>query len=739
MSYRLRARYIAKKRMAVIVTAFVLFTSLLLLNLFKLQCLQNTYYQNKVYEQITTSTKLRAKRGNIYDSHMNLLACEKTTWRIFVMAQDVKKRTKTTGTDYARVIAEGLATILELDYPFLYNKIKDSAVIDLTVASTVPEETYEKVLAFIRESHLESLVQTEAQSSRYYPNGTAFAHVLGFTGSDLQGLYGLEYQYDEELSGKDGSYLYAKDAGGNVLPTEYESFFPPENGYSLITTLDSYVQSVLEEEIEMIRVNHEVNNRVCGIVMNTADGSVLAMATTSPFNPNDPYTLDEVFEEKLIEAGYEEGSDEYRKYKKELLEIMWSNKAVSETYEPGSTFKIITVSTALALKVATMQDRFSCIGYYEVGGWHIKCHKIGGHGSNFTLAYGLQMSCNPTMMNLAERIGAANYYSYVEKFGYFQKSGIDLPSEARTIFHKLENIGATELATMSFGQRFKVSILDNFRPDIVIGSGGYVCFPVIFKAQTKHIKTVLHESNAIPGLAIRLLSKKADRVFYSFPGTEDYFCDKTNLVLTGMPVRSAFCELTKEDARSALHIKPDDFLIVSFGGSLGSKKMNEAILSILFEEKTKPHLRHIHGCGSHYFEELKKKAPSLCQRNAKVKIVPYIKDMPKWMKSADLVISRSGASTIAEIATAGVPAIFIPSPNVTGNHQYENAKRLKDKKAAILIEEKDLTPEILQKEIDKMQKEKEISKLLTTNLSCFSMKNASKKMVTEIEELIKTP
>jgi len=282
-------------------------------------------------------------------------------------------------------------------------------------------------------------------------------------------------------------------------------------------------------------------------------------------------------------------------------------------------------------------------------------------------------------------------------------------------------------------------ILDNFRPDIVIGSGGYVCFPVIFKAQMKHIKTVLHESNAIPGLAIRLLSKKADRVFYSFPGTEDCFCDKTNLVLTGMPVRSAFCELTKEDARSALHIKPDDFLIVSFGGSLGSEKMNEAILSILFEEKTKPHLRHIHGCGSQYFEELKKKAPSLCQRNAKVKIVPYIKDMPKWMKSADLVISRSGASTIAEIATAGVPAIFIPSPNVTGNHQYENAKRLKDKKAAILIEEKDLTPEILQKEIDKMQKEKEISKLLTTNLSCFSMKNASKKMVTEIEELIKTP
>lgn len=465
--------------MAVIVTAFVLFTSLLLLNLFKLQCLQNTYYQNKVYEQITTSTKLRAKRGNIYDSHMNLLACEKTTWRIFVMAQDVKKRTKTTGTDYARVIAEGLATILELDYPFLYNKIKDSAVIDLTVASTVPEETYEKVLAFIRESHLESLVQTEAQSSRYYPNGTAFAHVLGFTGSDLQGLYGLEYQYDEELSGKDGSYLYAKDAGGNVLPTEYESFFPPENGYSLITTLDSYVQSVLEEEIEMIRVNHEVNNRVCGIVMNTADGSVLAMATTSPFNPNDPYTLDEVFEEKLIEAGYEEGSDEYRKYKKELLEIMWSNKAVSETYEPGSTFKIITVSTALALKVATMQDRFSCIGYYEVGGWHIKCHKIGGHGSNFTLAYGLQMSCNPTMMNLAERIGAANYYSYVEKFGYFQKSGIDLPSEARTIFHKLENIGATELATMSFGQRFKVSIINHLKAIAVVANGGYEVTPHI--------------------------------------------------------------------------------------------------------------------------------------------------------------------------------------------------------------------------------------------------------------------
>ena len=236
---------------------------------------------------------------------------------------------------------------------------------------------------------LERMVFTEAQSSRYYPENTLAAHVLGFTGSDNQGLYGLEYYYDSTLRGVDGYYLYAKDANGNALDTEYSTYIPPTDGYSLVTTLDSYIQTELESQLESIVINHNVKNRVTGVVMDTSSGAILAMATSSPFNPNSPYELDELSEQKLALSGYIEGSEEYNAYKRELMNIMWSNKAISETYEPGSTFKIITVSTALETGAATLSDRFSCVGFYEVGGWHIKCHKITGHGSGFTLGYGL--------------------------------------------------------------------------------------------------------------------------------------------------------------------------------------------------------------------------------------------------------------------------------------------------------------------------------------------------------------
>jgi len=247
----------------------------------------------------------------------------------------------------------------------------------------------------------------------------------------------------------------------------------------LVTTLDSYLQSELERQLETIVKNHDVQNRVTGVVMNTETGAILAMATSSPFNPNSPYELDSLSMQKLLASGYAKDSEEYKKYKKELLEVMWSNKAVSETYEPGSTFKIVTVASALDLNVADMNDRFSCNGYHEVGGWHIKCHKTTGHGQGFTLAYGLQMSCNPTMMKLAEKIGAESFYDYVERFGYFEKTGIDLPSEAGTIFHKEENIGATELATASFGQRFKVSIINHLRAISAVANGGKLVTPYL--------------------------------------------------------------------------------------------------------------------------------------------------------------------------------------------------------------------------------------------------------------------
>ena len=486
------------KRASVLLISLALIACFLLFNVFKLDYVLYDYYKQKAFDQITTTSGLKAERGNIYDANMNLLATTETSWRVFVSTKEITARSKEDKIDYADVIAKGLADLLGLDAGNIYNKISNTNLLDVTIIKSADESEYNKIIKFADDNGLEDLILTEAQTSRYYPEGTLAAHVLGFTGSDNQGLYGLEYSYNSLLSGKDGYYTYAKDAAGNAMPGEYGGVCKATDGCSIVTTIDSYVQKELENQLELIRVNHSVSNRVTGIVMDTSTGAILAMATSSPFDPNDPFVLDEQSQEKLDNGGLEVGSDEYKAYKNELMQIMWSNKAVSETYEPGSTFKIITVSAALDLGVANVNDTFSCNGYHTVGGWRIKCHKTTGHGSGFTLAYGLQMSCNPTMMTLAERIGAESFYSYVEKYGYFEKTGIDLPSEARTIFHKLENIGSTELATASFGQRFKVTVIGQLTAIAAVANGGYLVEPyLVEKVVDSEGKTVSEHQTVV--------------------------------------------------------------------------------------------------------------------------------------------------------------------------------------------------------------------------------------------------
>ncbi len=494
---------ICKRRIIIVCTAFSLFLCYLFFNLFYLQYIMHDYYKQKTYDQITTSSVLKAERGKIYDSNMNILATDKTVWRIFVSTREINKAEKSGFAGCSELIAQGLSEILSIDKETLLTKIKNTSRLDVTVKRSISEEEYEKVLDFIIKNSLEELVFTEAQTSRYYPAETLAAHTLGFTGSDNNGLFGLEYYYDDVLAGEDGYYLYAKDANGNSLPTEYSEISPAKDGNSIVTTIDSYLQGELESILETIRINHSVTNRVTGIVMDTSTGAVLAMATSSPFNPNSPFILDSESEKKLAACGYAEGSEAYKQYKNELLQEMWSNKAVSQLYEPGSTFKIVTVSAALDSGAAEITDTFSCKGYHEVGGWRIKCHKVTGHGSGFSLAYGLQMSCNPTMMTIAERIGAESFYSYVEKFGYFEKTGIDLPGEASTIFHELENIGSTELATASFGQRFKVSIINQLTAVSAIANGGTLVTPyLVQKVVDAYGNTVSEHSVQIKGQVV---------------------------------------------------------------------------------------------------------------------------------------------------------------------------------------------------------------------------------------------
>lgn len=467
------------KRAGVVLLSFLLAAVVLLINIFRIDYFLYDYYREKTFDQITTSSKLKAERGVIYDRNMNELATSKTSWRIFISTKEIKKRSKKDKVDYAKIISDELSRTLSIDYESTYKKIYESKQLDVTIKKAASEDEYEAVTIMALEKGLEDLIFTEAQSTRYYPQETLAAHIMGFTGTDGQGLYGLEYQYNSILSGKDGYYLYAKDASGNAMPGEYITTIPKENGSSIVTTIDTYIQEQLETQLELIENNHAVTNRVTGIVMDTRTGAILAMASSSPFDPNSPFELDDKSIEKLENSNLIIGSNEYNTLKTELMQKMWANKAISEPYEPGSTFKIVTVSAALDLGVADMNDTFSCHGYHTVGGWRIKCHKTIGHGSGFTLAYGLQMSCNPTMMTLAERIGDDNFYEYVEKFGYFEKTGIDLPGEASTIFHAQDSIGPTELATASFGQRFKVTIISQLTAIAAVANGGYLVEPYV--------------------------------------------------------------------------------------------------------------------------------------------------------------------------------------------------------------------------------------------------------------------
>ncbi|MBQ7377168.1 MAG: PASTA domain-containing protein [Clostridia bacterium] len=466
-----------KRRSTALLLIFTIAALYLLATLFHMQLFGYEKYQKKVLDQITVGSALSAKRGEIYDRNGNLLATNKTVWRIWISPSVITNLQRSSNINYGRIISDGLSEILGIDAEHIYEKTQRSTTLDMTLLRGASEETKDRVLAFIAENDLAAMVHAEAGVARYYPNGTLASHVIGFTGSDNQGLFGLEYTYDEKLTGVDGKYVTAVDAYGGELPDEYSSYIPPTDGLTMVTTLDAYLQRELELQLQNALLESGARNRATGIVMNVKTGAILAMATAPSFDLNDPYTLDTASMEKLEGAGFSEDDAAYKSLKSQLLYTMWNNKAISEIYEPGSTFKIITSAMALEEKAVTPNDRFDCKGYLQIGGYRISCHKKTGHGHGFTFSYGLQQSCNPVLMQVAARVGAQKFYSYFSDFGYLTKTGVDLPSEALGLFHDPDAIGTTELATAAFGQRFKINPLQQIQAVAAVANGGVPVTP----------------------------------------------------------------------------------------------------------------------------------------------------------------------------------------------------------------------------------------------------------------------
>lgn len=484
--------------LAVVITAMLAF---LLIRILILQTVEYDRYQQKVIDQITTQTEVLANRGGIYDCNGVPLATNITTYRVFIAPSsiaDAQSEMNKNGenVNLGEMIADRLSELLGVSRDFVLQEVARTRYLDRTIKRNVSEATADQVRAFIQEKGLQRMIYLQATSTRYYPRSTLASHVLGFTGSDGTGLYGLEYSYNQLLAGTNGRIITARDARGNEMPYEYEEYIEAEDGYNLNTTLDVYVQSALEQQLENAYSASGGKNRAAGIVMDVNTGAVLGMAVYPAFDLNDPWTLDEDSETRLNSSEYLPGSEEYTKYKQELLLRMWSNKALTESYIPGSTFKVITASMALEEDVVKTDDSFNCPGYKEVLGHKIHCHKTTGHGT-LTFTQGIQQSCNPVLMSVGLRLGAEKFYSYLTSFGYREKTGIDLPGEGTSVVAAQSDFTDLDLAIYSFGQNFNVTLIQQITAVAAVANGGYLVTPHLLSSVTDREGNVIrsYETN----------------------------------------------------------------------------------------------------------------------------------------------------------------------------------------------------------------------------------------------------
>jgi len=496
------------RRLVITFAFFLVVATVIVGRLADYQLKMHEYYQSKVLNQLTIQTEVTPERGNILDTNGNLLATNKTVYNVIlspadiirVINDDTEKNSDTksdndvyytyddeeygihfSGDRLDELIAEVLSKYLDVDRTLIIEKAAKENRYYEVVKNNVDTELAKKIENFIAEFELKKQIYFVASAKRYYPLSDLASHVIGFTNSEGVGIYGLEAYYNNVLEGTSGRYILAQDGSRNDMPFEYERLIEAENGYNIVTTIDIYIQYELENQLKKTYIESGAGERVCGIVIDVNTGGILAMATYPSFDLNNPYQLDEYSAVKL--EGLTKGSDEYTKLYYDLLYKMWKNKAITETYEPGSTFKIITTAMALEQGVVTPESPFYCSGELLVEGWSdpINCHLHSGHGA-VTFRVGLQQSCNPVLMTIAQRVGREMFYKYFGAFGYTGKTGIDLPGETAGIYSPYSSFGNVSLAVYSFGQTFKTTPLQQVRAISSVANGGDLITPHLIKA-----------------------------------------------------------------------------------------------------------------------------------------------------------------------------------------------------------------------------------------------------------------
>ena len=454
------------------------------INLMKYMLFDSSFYQKKATMQQLQDTEISAKRGDIYDRNMEVLATSATAYTVYITPQDIKD------DDTAKLLAKGLSELLDVEYDKVYSATKKTTYYE-KIKTKVDQALANKVRTFISENKLGAIVGLDEGSKRYYPNDNLASTILGFVGADNQGLNGLESYYDDMLKGVPGRVIAAKNATGADMPFSYEKVVDAQTGNSLVLTIDSYIQYVAEKYLEEAVSQYSCNERGCVIVMDPKTGEIYAMATKPDYNPNTPFTI---YDAKTAEAIEGLTGDERTKAISDAQQKQWRNKAICDTYEPGSVFKIVTGSAAYEESKISKNSTFNCSGKINIAGTTYNCHKHSGHGHQ-NLAGAFQNSCNPAFIQIGQMLGTELFFKYFQAYGLTEKTGIDLPGEASTVagvsYHDISTMSIVDLASESFGQGFNVTPIQLATAVCASVNGGYLVKPHVVK------KVVDSEGNTV--------------------------------------------------------------------------------------------------------------------------------------------------------------------------------------------------------------------------------------------------
>lgn len=438
------------RKKAVILTGLVFIVLITLIGrLSVIMIFESEYYLNRAQDLHERERNIKASRGNILDTNGVVLAANKTVCTISVIHSQIKDKERVT---------EVLADELGLERNDVLKRVEKVTSIE-KIASNVDKETGDRIRGYELEG-----VKVDEDYKRYYPFSTLASKVLGFTGSDNQGIVGLEAKYDTYLSGNNGQILTLTDAWGIEIQGAEENRNEPEPGKNLYISIDYNIQKYAQQLAERTKEEKQAKS-VSIIVMNPQNGELMAMVNAPEYDLNNPYQLN-----------YNLTDTQLSMPKMDLLNNMWRNFCINDTYEPGSIFKMVTATAALETGAASLSDSFTCGGYAIVADRRIRCHKTTGHGTQ-TFTQTVMNSCNPAFIEWGRRVGVDNFYKYMGKLGLLEKTGIDIAGEASAIVHKQENVGEVELATMSFGQSFQITPMQMLRAAAAIVNGGKLVTP----------------------------------------------------------------------------------------------------------------------------------------------------------------------------------------------------------------------------------------------------------------------